>query len=304
MTTAPSRTVLDMNRYQWLVLFAAWLGWGFDVFDGLLFNFVAPICIPKLLGRTARPIRAAARDVDRRDPHEPARRLGDRRHPVRQDHRPHRPHAHAARHDAHLRAGHRGLRVRPQHLDVLARFASSRRSASAASGRPARRWSPRACPRTGASRRRAALHVRAPLGLFLATFVNDLFTPPARRVRGGVRTLVAGRVPDRAGARRRRAHRPHVHASRSAGRPPRRAPRSRACASSSRRSSGARPSAGSRWRSSRSSPGGAVNAFIQTVSVGLANAEAKLLFGPIAPRRWRWASSGRRSRPTCSTSAA
>jgi MFS family permease len=31
-------------------LFAAWLGWGFDVFDGLLFNFVAPICIPNLLG--------------------------------------------------------------------------------------------------------------------------------------------------------------------------------------------------------------------------------------------------------------
>src|SRR5262249_10343678 len=34
----------------WLVLFAAWLGWGFDVFDGLLFNNVAPICVPNLLG--------------------------------------------------------------------------------------------------------------------------------------------------------------------------------------------------------------------------------------------------------------
>lgn len=41
---------LDMNRYQWLVLFVAWLGWGFDVFDGLLFNFVAPNCVPTLLG--------------------------------------------------------------------------------------------------------------------------------------------------------------------------------------------------------------------------------------------------------------
>lgn len=41
---------LDMSRYQWLVLFAAWLGWGFDVFDGLLFNFVAPSCVPTLLG--------------------------------------------------------------------------------------------------------------------------------------------------------------------------------------------------------------------------------------------------------------
>jgi len=40
----------DMTRYQWVVLFAAWLGWGFDVFDGLLFNFVAPVCVPRLLG--------------------------------------------------------------------------------------------------------------------------------------------------------------------------------------------------------------------------------------------------------------
>jgi MFS family permease len=38
-----------MSRYQWTVLFAAWLGWGFDVFDGLLFNYVAPNCIPTLL---------------------------------------------------------------------------------------------------------------------------------------------------------------------------------------------------------------------------------------------------------------
>jgi MFS family permease len=42
--------MFGLTRYQWLVLFAAWLGWGFDVFDGLLFNFVAPICIPNLLG--------------------------------------------------------------------------------------------------------------------------------------------------------------------------------------------------------------------------------------------------------------
>jgi MFS family permease len=32
------------------VIFAAWLGWGFDIFDGLLFNFVAPNCVPTLLG--------------------------------------------------------------------------------------------------------------------------------------------------------------------------------------------------------------------------------------------------------------
>jgi MFS family permease len=49
-TIAPQRTVLDMNGYQWTVILAAWLGWGFDVFDGLLFNYVAPNCVPTLLG--------------------------------------------------------------------------------------------------------------------------------------------------------------------------------------------------------------------------------------------------------------
>lgn len=43
---------LDMSGYQWLVLFAAWLGWGFDVFDGLLFNYVAPNAVPTLMGLT------------------------------------------------------------------------------------------------------------------------------------------------------------------------------------------------------------------------------------------------------------
>ena len=46
----PRRTVWDMNGYQWAVLFAAWLGWGFDLFDGQLFNYVAPNCVPTLLG--------------------------------------------------------------------------------------------------------------------------------------------------------------------------------------------------------------------------------------------------------------
>src|SRR5688572_13648252 len=39
-----------MTGYQWTVVFAAWLGWGFDIFDGLLFNFIAPNVIPTLLG--------------------------------------------------------------------------------------------------------------------------------------------------------------------------------------------------------------------------------------------------------------
>ena len=44
------RRVWDLTGYQWTVVFAAWLGCGFDVFDGLLFNFVAPNCVPTLLG--------------------------------------------------------------------------------------------------------------------------------------------------------------------------------------------------------------------------------------------------------------
>jgi MFS family permease len=50
MAISAKKGFLDMNGYQWTVLFAAWLGWGFDVFDGLLFNYVAPNCVPTLLG--------------------------------------------------------------------------------------------------------------------------------------------------------------------------------------------------------------------------------------------------------------
>jgi MFS family permease len=41
--------MVRLTRYQWAVLLAAWLGWGFDVFDGFLFNYVAPNCVPTLL---------------------------------------------------------------------------------------------------------------------------------------------------------------------------------------------------------------------------------------------------------------
>ena len=41
---------LGFSGYHWLVIGAAWAGWGFDVFDALLFNFVAPNCVPVLLG--------------------------------------------------------------------------------------------------------------------------------------------------------------------------------------------------------------------------------------------------------------
>jgi MFS family permease len=39
-----------MDRTQWAVVLAAWVGWGFDVFDALLFTYVAPDCVPTLLG--------------------------------------------------------------------------------------------------------------------------------------------------------------------------------------------------------------------------------------------------------------
>jgi len=53
MSQAQSKPLMwGMTRYQWTVLLAAWLGWGFDVFDGLLFNYVAPNCVPALLGLT------------------------------------------------------------------------------------------------------------------------------------------------------------------------------------------------------------------------------------------------------------
>jgi len=44
--------MLRLSRYQWTVLFAAWLGWGFDIFDSILFNYLAPNCVPTLLGLT------------------------------------------------------------------------------------------------------------------------------------------------------------------------------------------------------------------------------------------------------------
>ena len=50
MSHAPRAGLLGLSGYHWIVLTAAWLGWGFDVFDALLFNFVAPNCVPALLG--------------------------------------------------------------------------------------------------------------------------------------------------------------------------------------------------------------------------------------------------------------
>ena len=54
-----SRAMIKLTRYQWTVFFAAWLGWGFDVFDGLLFNYVAPNAVPDLVRHADRRRREA-----------------------------------------------------------------------------------------------------------------------------------------------------------------------------------------------------------------------------------------------------
>jgi MFS family permease len=51
------RDLAQLTSTQWRIVLAAWLGWGFDVFDALLVNFVAPHAIPTLLGL---PIGSAA----------------------------------------------------------------------------------------------------------------------------------------------------------------------------------------------------------------------------------------------------
>src|ERR1700760_3202279 len=53
MATTSVRGFLGFSGYHWIVIAAAWAGWGFDMFDALLFNFVAPNCIPALLGLKA-----------------------------------------------------------------------------------------------------------------------------------------------------------------------------------------------------------------------------------------------------------
>ena len=47
--TGSQAAFLGLSGYQWLVVAAGWAGWGFDVYDAVLFNFVARNCIPVLL---------------------------------------------------------------------------------------------------------------------------------------------------------------------------------------------------------------------------------------------------------------
>lgn len=47
--TGSQAAFLGLSGYHWLVIAAGWAGWGFDVYDAVLFNFVARNCIPALL---------------------------------------------------------------------------------------------------------------------------------------------------------------------------------------------------------------------------------------------------------------
>ena len=47
--TGSQRTFLGLSGYHWVVIAAGWAGWGLDVYDAVLFNFVARNCIPVLL---------------------------------------------------------------------------------------------------------------------------------------------------------------------------------------------------------------------------------------------------------------
>ena len=152
-----------MNAYQWTVLFAAWLGWGFDIFDSLLFNYVAPNAVPVLLDIPLGIARRARRDaaMDRHSHLAAAGRLGGRRHHVRPRRRSARPHADAAADDADVRDRHGGVRVCAEHGDARVlphhRVARHRRRVGRRRGDGGRSRS-RAAPRRSG---RAALHGRA-----------------------------------------------------------------------------------------------------------------------------------------------
>ena len=118
------RTFLDMNGYQWTVIFAAWLGWGFDVFDGLLFNYVAPNCVPTLLGLTHRFARSKGGDaaMDGNFNFGFIDRLGNRRRDFRQSRGQDRAHENFAFDDAALRNRHGGC-ARLRRISGFWRFA-------------------------------------------------------------------------------------------------------------------------------------------------------------------------------------
>ena len=45
--------LFGLSRYHLMVLISAWLGWSFDIYDGVIFGYAAPVCVPMLLGYSA-----------------------------------------------------------------------------------------------------------------------------------------------------------------------------------------------------------------------------------------------------------
>ena len=184
--------MFGLTRYQWTVLFAAWLGWGFDVFDGLLFNYVAPNCVPTLLGLADRHAGGEASATllwtglltsllllgwaAGGDPVRQASPIGIGRTRT------------LLLTMAALLARHRGLRVRAEHLGAASLF---RLVASLGIGGE---WAAGASmvaeivPEERRVEAGALLYTSAPLGLFLATFVNTQVA--GRLVRGRRRETV------------------------------------------------------------------------------------------------------------------
>ena len=297
---AGGRTLLDMNGYQWTVLFAAWLGWGFDVFDGLLFNYVAPNCVPTLLGLPigSPAAKAATLQVERHPDLDPAARLGGGRHPVRPDRRPHRAHAHAAADDAALRARHGGLRRRAQHLDAdrlpHRRQPGHRRRVGGRRG-DGRRGRAREAARRGG---RAALHV----GADRACSWRRSSTSRSRACcfKGSPETswryvFLCGLIPA-AVALRRAPVRARARALEAGGARPR---RTRASPSCSRPSTGALTLSGFAMAVIALITWWSFNAFIPIVVDRPGAGDRQGRRASTGPRRWRWSRAGRRSRPTC-----
>ena len=110
--------MLSLNRYQWTVLVAAWLGWGFDVFDAFLFNYVAPNCVPALLGLEIGSPEAKQATLYWTGLLTSLLLLGWAAGGVLfgMVARPHRPHAHVVADDADVCARDCRLRRSPEHL--------------------------------------------------------------------------------------------------------------------------------------------------------------------------------------------
>jgi MFS family permease len=52
ITTQQEVFLFGLSKYHLLVLTSAWLGWSFDIYDGVIFSYAAPLCVPMLLGYT------------------------------------------------------------------------------------------------------------------------------------------------------------------------------------------------------------------------------------------------------------